>query len=50
MFGVGNDGKKYEEAQRVGPPEDARGRGVIGSVKRGQVGDHQPEDQQGDEA
>ncbi len=50
VLGVGNDGQKGQQRQRVNPPEGADRRAGVGDEERGQVGGHQDEDQQGDEA
>ncbi len=50
VLGVGNDGQKDQKGQRVDPPENPRGRVGVGDKERGQVGDHQQEDEEGDEA
>ena len=50
VLGVGNDDQKDQNGQRVDPPENPRGRVGVGDKKRGQVGDHQQEDEEGDEA
>ena len=50
VLGVGDDGQKGQKGQRVHPPEDSRGGVGVGDKERGQVGDHQQEDQEGDEA
>jgi hypothetical protein len=50
VLGVGDDGQKAQKCQRVHPPENARGRIGVREKERGQVGDHQQEDQKGDEA
>ncbi len=50
VLGVGNDGQKDEQRQGVNPPQNQNRSPGAGDKKRGQVGDHQHEDQQGDEA
>ncbi len=50
VLGVRNERQKDEDGQRMGPPEDAGGGVSVGNEEGGQVGGHQDEDQQGDEA
>ncbi len=50
MLGMGNDGQKGEQRERVRPPERAGCETVGLHEKCGQIGDHQQKDQQGDEA
>ena len=50
VLGVGDDGQKDEERQRVQPPERSNRGACIGDEERGQVGGHEGEDEQGDEA
>ena len=49
VLGVGNDRKK-RGGERVGPPEDLRVAGAHSGEERGEVGDHQGEDEEGDDA
>ena len=50
VLGVGDDGQKEEQSECVRPPEDAGGGAGVGDEKCRQIGDHQDEDQQGDQA
>ncbi len=50
MLGVRDERQKDQQRQRVHPPEDAGGGAGVGDKERGQIGDHQHEDQQRNDA
>ena len=50
VLGVGDDGEKDQQRERVNPPEGAGGGRAFRGEERGQVGDHQQEDEAGDDA
>ena len=50
VLGFGDDGQKDQQRQRVNPPEGAGGGRAFRGEERGQVGDHQQEDEAGDDA
>ena len=50
MLGVGDEGQKDEQRERVRPPESSRGGAGVGNEESGEIGGHQDEDEQGDEA
>ena len=50
VFGVRNDGKEDEDGEGVNPPEGHGGRAGALHRKGGEVGDHQDEDESGNDA
>lgn len=50
VLGVGDERQKGEQGKGVNPPEEPCGGAGIGDKERSQIGGHEEEDQQGDDA